>query len=50
LPLGLMSGLSPELLPNAAQWDPSFAFMHKPFEPAALAQWLARLLAQPVQP
>ena len=46
LPLGLMSGLSPELLPNASQWDPSVAFMHKPFEPAALAGWLARLLVQ----
>ncbi|RQP25554.1 hybrid sensor histidine kinase/response regulator [Piscinibacter terrae] len=45
LPLGLMSGLSPELLPNAEQWDPAFAFVHKPFEPAQLAHWLARLLA-----
>jgi hypothetical protein len=43
-----MSGLSPELLPNASQWDSSVAFMHKPFEPAALAGWLARLLVQPV--
>jgi len=48
LPFGLMSGLSPELLPNAERWDPAFAFLHKPFEPAALAGWLARLLAQPV--
>jgi signal transduction histidine kinase/CheY-like chemotaxis protein/HAMP domain-containing protein len=45
LPLGLMSGLSPELLPNAEQWDTSFAFVHKPFEPDQLAHWLARLLA-----
>jgi hypothetical protein len=39
-----MSGLSPELLPNAEQWDTSFAFVHKPFEPEQLAHWLARLL------
>ena len=45
LPMGLMSGLSPELLPNAGQWDASFAFVHKPFEPEALAAWLSRLLA-----
>ena len=45
LPLGLMSGLSPELLPNAEQWDPNFAFVHKPFEPEQLATWLARLLS-----
>jgi signal transduction histidine kinase/HAMP domain-containing protein len=45
LPMGLMSGLSPELLPNAEQWDTSFAFVHKPFEPGQLALWLARLLA-----
>jgi CheY-like chemotaxis protein len=45
LAVGLMSGLSPELLPNAEQWDASFAFVHKPFEPQALAAWLGRLLA-----
>jgi len=49
LPFGLMSGLAPELLPSPERWDARFAFMHKPFEPAALAGWLARLLAQPVQ-
>jgi signal transduction histidine kinase/HAMP domain-containing protein len=49
LPMGLMSGLSPELLPNAEQWDPGFAFVHKPFEPEALAMWLSRLLAEPPQ-
>lgn len=47
LPLGLMSGLSPELLPHAGRWDPAFAFVHKPFEPDALAAWLSRLLAAP---
>lgn len=46
LPMGLMSGLSPELLPNAEQWDPSFVFIHKPFEPEALASWLSRLLTE----
>jgi signal transduction histidine kinase/HAMP domain-containing protein len=44
LPLGIMSGLSPELLPNAEELDLSFAFVHKPFEPAQLATWLAGLL------
>lgn len=50
LPLGLMSGLSPELLPNAERWDPAFAFVHKPFEPHVLADWLSRLLAEPATP
>jgi len=45
LPVGLMSGLSPELLPNAEQWDANFAFVHKPFEPQQLADWLARLIS-----
>ncbi len=45
LPMGLMSGLSPELLPNAEQWETSFAFVHKPFEPQQLADWLARLIS-----
>ena len=48
LPVGLMSGLSPELLPNAGQWDPSFAFVHKPFEPEALAAWLSRLITNDI--
>jgi CheY-like chemotaxis protein len=45
LPMGLMSGLSPELLPNAEQWDASFAFIHKPFDPPQLALWLGRVLS-----
>ncbi|HEX6706643.1 MAG TPA: ATP-binding protein [Albitalea sp.] len=44
LPVGLMSGLSPELLPHAGEWNPAFAFVHKPFEPAKLADWLAGLI------
>jgi len=44
LPMGLMSGLSPELLPNAEQWDAGFTFVHKPFEPDTLTAWLSRLL------
>lgn len=45
LPLGLMSGLSPELLPNAERWDTRFPFVHKPFEGDMLAAWLSRLAA-----
>jgi DNA-binding NtrC family response regulator len=46
LPMGLMSGLSPELLPHAEQWDSSFPFVHKPFDPEALARWLSRVLSR----
>jgi signal transduction histidine kinase/HAMP domain-containing protein/ActR/RegA family two-component response regulator len=46
VPVGLMSGRSPELMPHTAQWDASFPFVHKPFEARSVALWLSRLLAE----
>lgn len=47
LPVGLMSGLSPEMLPQAGAWDTTLPFLQKPFEADVLAAWLARVRARP---